>query len=273
MEEAIALHFVENDFLGGVLLWRNPRSVVMGISQDIHSVVIPEAIEAWKLQMENQLYNKHHKQKKQFLKFAGPDFLYIARRSSGGGTVYQTSTENLNFSLFCNLKLRQDLFPVAHSYETLLGFVISALKKQNISASLNGKSDLAMETNSVFQKFSGNAQFRKKNCLVHHGTLILDSHLIEESAKVLLHPPEEPEYRKKRSHKDFLKPLPNSFDAKLFQKDLSNSFREFLGEENTELVKMEEMKRSPLGMQVKRKTVQLWKNKFANLEFILEKKL
>jgi lipoate-protein ligase A len=52
-------------------------------------------------------------------------------------------------------------------------------------------------------KFSGNAQRRKKNFLLFHGTFLLnfDIALID---KFLRMPSKEPDYRQGRSHKDFL---------------------------------------------------------------------
>jgi lipoate-protein ligase A len=52
-------------------------------------------------------------------------------------------------------------------------------------------------------KFSGNAQRRRRSFLLFHGTLLLsfDLSLMEE---LLLQPTKQPEYRRQRSHKDFL---------------------------------------------------------------------
>jgi lipoate-protein ligase A len=61
-------------------------------------------------------------------------------------------------------------------------------------------------------KFSGNAQRRKKDWLLFHGTFLLnfDLGLIE---KLLLLPSRQPEYRQRRSHATFLTRLRVTRDA------------------------------------------------------------
>jgi len=52
-------------------------------------------------------------------------------------------------------------------------------------------------------KFSGNAQRRKRRCLLFHGTFLLDLDL--SLVEQLLRPPSrQPAYRENRSHTDFL---------------------------------------------------------------------
>ena len=53
------------------------------------------------------------------------------------------------------------------------------------------------------KKFSGNAQARKKEYFLHHGTFLYDFDI--PKVKIYLkHPPKEPAYRKGRHHEDFL---------------------------------------------------------------------
>jgi lipoate-protein ligase A len=68
---------------------------------------------------------------------------------------------------------------------------------------LEGTSDLAV--NGV--KFSGNAQQRKRRYFLHHGTLLCgcDLRLV---AKYLNAPERQPEYRRNRSHAEFVMNLP-----------------------------------------------------------------
>jgi len=65
--------------------------------------------------------------------------------------------------------------------------------------SIQGFTDLVLGT----QKFSGNAQYRKRRALLFHGTFLLsfDISLIE---KLLLSPSKQPPYRQNRSHGHFL---------------------------------------------------------------------
>jgi lipoate-protein ligase A len=64
---------------------------------------------------------------------------------------------------------------------------------------IQGHTDLALGT----LKFSGNAQRRKKRCLLFHGTFLLrfDISLVE---KFLQLPAKQPDYRQNRAHSDFL---------------------------------------------------------------------
>jgi len=53
------------------------------------------------------------------------------------------------------------------------------------------------------RKVSGNALRVRRHGVLYHGTL-LDSFDLSLVAKVLRHPPREPDYRSRRSHSDFL---------------------------------------------------------------------
>jgi lipoate-protein ligase A len=118
---------------------------------------------------------------------------------------------------------KQELYPVQNSYNFLLGVVIQALAMQDITAVSAGKSDLSIKMpNGSLRKISGNAQFRKKDMIVQHGTLILDESLFQEIEKYQLHPPEEPEYRARRTHRDFLAAIESPLDENQFGLDLLN---------------------------------------------------
>jgi lipoate-protein ligase A len=70
------------------------------------------------------------------------------------------------------------------------------------AVTIEGHTDLAVGG----LKFSGNAQRRKRDWLLFHGTFLLkfDLGLIE---KLLLPPPRQPEYRRGRSHTKFVTQL------------------------------------------------------------------
>jgi lipoate-protein ligase A len=138
----------------------------------------------------------------------------ILRRCSGGGTVLQ-GPGCLNYSLV--LKIDED-GPVA-SITAANRFIMernrTAIERecrmQNVECGIEvrGHTDLALDTGL---KFSGNAQRRKKHFLLFHGTFLLnfDISLID---KFLRMPSKEPDYRKGRSHKNFLTNLNLSADA------------------------------------------------------------
>ena len=81
--------------------------------------------------------------------------------------------------------------------------VINEFKKNNITVSFEPVSDLAI----LNKKISGNAQSRKRNFFLHHGTFLynFDIKIISRYLKI---PSKEPVYRKKRSHEDFLANIP-----------------------------------------------------------------
>jgi lipoate-protein ligase A len=178
---------------------------VLGISDSIGKNV-PSHI---KEEFQNQF------QPNQFSKFQKPNFIPVARRQSGGGSVFHSFPSNMNFSIYINLDQYPGFFPVQESYNRILGWVISALQKTGKGYEKAGKSDLVIrDSHGDTKKISGNAQFRKKGTLVHHGTLILSESLITKIEETLLHPPEEPDYRKNRNHRDFLTYLPSEFSPR-----------------------------------------------------------
>ncbi len=121
----------------------------------------------------------------------------VGRRSSGGGTVV-LGPGCLCFTLILSLEIRPYLAGIQDSYVWILGQLQKALE-DSIKVQLDGFSDLQMEG----QKFSGNAQQRKKRFLLHHGTLLygMDLGKVEQ---LLPHPPREPGYREGRIHREFV---------------------------------------------------------------------
>jgi len=130
----------------------------------------------------------------------------ILRRCSGGGTVVQ-GPGCFNYSLI----LRIDSDPALQTVTGTNRFVMernrSALEStlrariQNSppSIAVEGHTDLA----SAGRKFSGNAQRRRKNAVLFHGSFLLGFDL-ELLGRLLPMPSKQPEYRRARSHADFL---------------------------------------------------------------------
>ncbi|MBP7281754.1 MAG: lipoate--protein ligase family protein [Leptospiraceae bacterium] len=255
LEEAIAINLIEFGFSGAVRFWTNHNTIVLGISDSVSKNISPEKITAFNQEFP-RLQNSRKFQE---------NSIYITRRASGGGTVFHDEAFNLNYSLFASTKEKKELYPVKESYNQLLGLVTKALSKQNISASSAGKSDITIETDGILKKISGNAQFRKRDCIVQHGTLILDLKIIDSVLENLSHPPEEPDYRKNRKHSDFLTSLPKEFSVPKFKKDLQEIFQEFLGLSSS-ITKDRKFLR-----QVFRDAKRLMSEKYANIEFIFSK--
>ena len=135
----------------------------------------------------------------------------VLRRCSGGGTVVQ-GPGCLNYALI----LRVDSEPALQTVTGANRFVMernrSALdnllsrgsgRKEALSSQsaivVRGHSDLAIDG----RKFSGNAQRRRRHAVLFHGTFLLDFDL-ELVSRLLPMPSKEPDYRRARSHTEFL---------------------------------------------------------------------
>jgi lipoate-protein ligase A len=127
----------------------------------------------------------------------------ILRRCSGGGTVLQ-GPGCLNYALILPIEESGPLATVASTNRFIMQRHQSALATLlNQSVSVEGHTDLALAE----RKFSGNAQRRRRQWLLFHGTFLidLDLSLLEQLVKV---PPRQPAYRQQRGHADFLMRLP-----------------------------------------------------------------
>jgi lipoate-protein ligase A len=123
----------------------------------------------------------------------------ILRRCSGGGTVLQ-GPGCLNYALI--LKIEDS--PTLQTIPETNCFVMTR-QKAALQTLLNDKVEIQGHTDLVVGdlKVSGNAQRRKREFLIFHGTFLLkfDLALME---KVLRKPSKEPAYRNNRSHGAFL---------------------------------------------------------------------
>jgi lipoate-protein ligase A len=127
------------------------------------------------------------------------DKMPVLRRVSGGGTVVQ-GPGCLNYSLL----LRggpQRLKTIAGTFSYVLQRhrrVVNELLRAT-RVRIQGISDLTIDG----VKFSGNAQYRKSNCVLVHGTFLLkfELALIE---RYLRQPARQPAYRQGRPHAQFV---------------------------------------------------------------------
>lgn len=126
------------------------------------------------------------------------DSVPIVRRSSGGGAVL-LGPGCLLFSLVLAYERDAILVDLHGSYRLILKTIAAAFVQHVPEIEPAGISDLAVGG----KKCSGNAQQRKRTHLLHHGT-ILCSFDLAAIPRYLAHPPREPEYRRRRSHLDFV---------------------------------------------------------------------
>ena len=134
-------HFLKNFQEDFFMLWRSRPSVVVGKHQ-------------------NALAEINHE-------FVRTHQIPVARRLSGGGTVFH-DPGNVNFTFIRNVK---DISEV--NFKVFTVPVIEALKKLDVDAYTTGRNDLLIDG----KKISGNAEHVHRNRVLHHGTLLFDSHL------------------------------------------------------------------------------------------------
>ena len=96
--------------------------------------------------------------------YADSHGIRLVRRMSGGGTIY-TDLGGWQFTF------------IQHAAEKPIEFreyiapILDALGEMGVQASFNGRNDLTIDG----RKFSGNAQYRLADCIVHHGSLLFNT--------------------------------------------------------------------------------------------------
>lgn len=143
-------------------------------------------------------YGKHFREEV-FEEACGDLRIPVLRRSSGGGTVLQ-GPGCWNFTLVLPIESATEL-------ETITGANRFIMQKTRdaIAPLVAGKVELQGHTDLTLDglKFSGNAQRRKRRCLLFHGAFLLNFDLTLVS-KVLRVPRQQPDYRQNRPHESFL---------------------------------------------------------------------
>jgi lipoate-protein ligase A len=136
-EEYFLKNFQENFFM----LWRSRPSVIVGKHQNALAEINREFVH------QNQIP--------------------VARRLSGGGTVFH-DRGNVNFTFIRNVEKVQEI-----NFAIFTVSVLETLKKLGIEAYTTGRNDLLIDG----KKISGNAEHVYRKRVLHHGTLLFNSHL------------------------------------------------------------------------------------------------
>ena len=100
--------------------------------------------------------------------YADAHGIHLVRRMSGGGTIY-TDMGGWQFT-FIQHKEAGEI-----EFSQYIAPVIGALGEMGVSAAFNGRNDLTIGG----RKFSGNAQYRLGDCIVHHGSLLFDTDIAQ----------------------------------------------------------------------------------------------
>lgn len=126
----------------------------------------------------------------------------VLRRCTGGGTVLQ-GPGVLNYSLILRIDPAGPVRSIGSTNDYVLEKLQAALAPAlGAAVRARGQTDLAIEG----LKICGNAQRRKKDALLFHGSFLLnlDFALLEQTLPL---PSKQPDYRANRSHTDFLQNL------------------------------------------------------------------
>ena len=91
----------------------------------------------------------------------------VARRLSGGGAVYH-DMGNLNFTFIVDQKDVDGL-----NFKIFVVPIVETLKGFGVEAEFTGRNDIVIDG----RKISGNSQYVKRNRVMHHGCIMLDSDL------------------------------------------------------------------------------------------------
>lgn len=122
----------------------------------------------------------------------------IMRRCSAGGCVLQ-GPGSLNFALTLRRDTNEALRTIRDSYCFVLNTIADAFQERGIPAKHKGTSDLAIGG----KKISGNAQRRRRDVILHHGTILYDPD-VEGMQRFLREPKDRPQYRGDRTHRRFV---------------------------------------------------------------------
>jgi lipoate-protein ligase A len=100
----------------------------------------------------------------------------VVRRLTGGGAVYHDKG-NLNFSFHA-----KNVEGEFMDFTKFTRPILDVLTQNGVPAKLEGRNDLLVDG----MKFSGNAKLVRKNKVIHHGTLLIDSEMqvLAEALKV-----------------------------------------------------------------------------------------
>lgn len=129
------------------------------------------------------------------------DRIPVARRPSGGGTVV-IGPGALNVTVVLSASMAPGLGAVDTAQTYVLERMARAIRSLEPGVEVRGSGDLTLDD----RKFSGSAQRRLRTWFLVHLSILLDFPL-ERIPRYLRQPDREPEYRRGRTHEEFLRNL------------------------------------------------------------------
>jgi lipoate-protein ligase A len=132
------------------------------------------------------------------LLFCEANDIPVVRRCSGGAAIV-AGPGCLMYALVLNLQRWPKLSLIDHAHRLILQRIADGLHALQIEAHRQGISDLVVGD----RKISGNSLRRKRHWILYHGTILcgLSAELIQTCLRVA---PRQPEYRRGRTHRDFV---------------------------------------------------------------------
>ena len=232
LEHAIILKHEDLDYQTTVRFWRNPKSVILGRSQDICEEV-------------NITYCQEHRIK-------------LGRRISGGGAVFHDKG-NLNISFFVPkylFALKNINFPQINSFFTnMLIQSLESIFRKGRFARLNNASILFDD-----KKVSGSAGYLRGNWFLHHATLLLDVNLHDLENSLLAG---SSSYSSRRKSEYYPTTNLPSFDLGEWKKSIIKRLEKSLNIQfdNGEISPIEEVQMRNLASELYAKDSWLWDKK------------
>ena len=152
------------------------------------------------------------------------DRIPVLKRPSGGQTVILTPNNIIIAAVFFDKKTSHP----KEVFEQINKIIITTIEKTGIRhLSLMGISDIAISG----KKILGSAIYRSKDALLYHAVLNLGEPSVTFE-RYLKHPSKEPDYRKGRSHSEFVTSLKDKGYTSSYhqlENELSLSFERSLG--------------------------------------------
>ena len=141
-----AEEYMINEFADEVfMLWRADSSILLGKNQNAYSEINME--------------------------FVKNNDIQVVRRMSGGGAVYN-DLGNTNFCFIMNESAKHFT-----DFKRFTDPIISVLRSLGVDAEFTGRNEMTIDG----KKFSGNAQYKAKKRMLHHGTLLFSSDIFDLS--------------------------------------------------------------------------------------------
>ncbi len=129
----------------------------------------------------------------------------VIRRCSGGAAIL-TAPGCLMYAVLLSYRQYPQLRMLDEAHRFVMERIQAAIGDLGIDTSFQGTCDLTIGN----RKVSGNALRCKKHWLIYHGTLICEDMDLSLISKYLGTPNRQPEYRRNRSHEEFLTAIPCS---------------------------------------------------------------